>query len=555
MKLLNFSTAAFGLSIAGAGLAAAASTGDTDFKTQCLQFEPEKYLNNVTRTKLEYTKPGDNVSFPTYAESCGGSAPEVIEHEACRIGLIIPTSNRSSIRFEAWFPSNWTGRFLASGNSGIGGCIQYGDLTYGSSKGFATVGSNNGHDGMTAVDMLNNPDVITDFAYRALHTETVSGKTLAKNFYGKSHNKAYYISCSTGGRQGLAMAERYPEDFDGIVAGSPAADFNHLLAWSAKFYTILGASNSSDFIAANTWTYLIHDEVLNQCDGLDGVMDGIITDPTLCQFRPETLMCSEEDMKNKKYQSSSSANATCLTPKQVGMVDQVFSPMYGADGELKYPAMQPGSEETASVMMYNGEPFSYSTNWWKYAVYNTTNWDPATFNLSDITAADEINPGGIQTWPKTFDGFKSAGGKMISYHGQQDSAISSFNTARLYDHISRSMGLQYSELEDFWRFFRIPGMGHCGSGPGASVFGQSSSNSPEVPWTPERNIYATIIAWVENGTAPDTITGTKFVDEDASKGVEYTRKHCRYPLRSTYVGNGTDASAESAWKCLPAGSN
>lgn len=382
----------------------------------------------------------------------------------------------------------------------------------------------------------------------SLHTETVSGKVLEKAFYGKEHNKSYYLGCSTGGRQGIAMAERYPENFDGIVAGSPAVDFNHLQSWSARFYTIVGSANSSDFIARETWSGLIHDEIMKQCDELDGVKDGIITDPSMCQFKPETLLCSKKQMEKKSYASK---NATCLTPTQVEKVKQVFSPYYGADGELKYPSMQPGSEVLASKLMYNGQPFLYSKDWFRYAVWNDSSWDPASFNLTDLEAVDKVNPGGVQTWPKNFSGFRSAGGKMISYHGQQDALISSFNTPRLYDHIAKSMGLTYSDLEDFWRFFRIPGMNHCHGGPGASAFGQAGLvGTKEVPFTPERNVLAAMIAWVENGTAPDTITGTKFKDTDAKKGVEYTRKHCRYPLRSTYIGNGYDTTSEEMWACL-----
>ena len=140
----------------------------------------------------------------------------------------------------------------------------------------------------------------------------------------------------------------FPEDFDGVVAGSPALDFNNLASWRASFYPITGSINSSNFITASIWSTLIHDEVLNQCDGLDGVLDGIIEDPTLCNFRPEALICAVGNSTN------------CLTPIQVEMVREVFSPFYGLDGQLIYPAMQPGSEIMAVQKLYAGAPFSYS---------------------------------------------------------------------------------------------------------------------------------------------------------------------------------------------------
>ena len=140
----------------------------------------------------------------------------------------------------------------------------------------------------------------------------------------------------------------FPRDFDGIVAGSPAVDFNNLQSWRANFFIITGPSNSSNFISKSTWTGLIHDEVLNQCDGIDGAVDGIIEDPSLCNFNPETLLC----------QPRSSAN--CLSSSQVEILRRIFSPLFDETGSLIYPAMQPGSEIMAVEKLYAGAPFSYS---------------------------------------------------------------------------------------------------------------------------------------------------------------------------------------------------
>ena len=171
---------------------------------------------------------------------------------------------------------------------------------------------------------------------------------LAQRFYKKAYSKAYYLGCSLGGRQGIKTAEMFPTDFDGILAGSPALDFNNLVSWRASFFPITGSVNSSNFIPASTWTTLIHNEVLNQCDGFDGVIDGIIEDPSLCDFRPEALLCETDTL------------ADCLTPNQVEIVREIFSPLYGEDGKLIYPAMQPGSEILAVQKLYAGAPFAYS---------------------------------------------------------------------------------------------------------------------------------------------------------------------------------------------------
>lgn len=181
-----------------------------------------------------------------------------------------------------------------------------------------------------------------------LHTITVAGKRLTKLFYDKAYKKSYYIGCSLGGRQGIKAAEMFPGDYDGMVAGSPALDFNNLQSWRASFFPITGPANSSDFISTALWKNLIHDEILNQCDGLDGAIDGIIEDPSLCDFRSEALLCGKNISTN------------CLTSTQVEMVRRIFSPFYGENGNLIYPAMQPGSENLASGNLYAGKPFSYS---------------------------------------------------------------------------------------------------------------------------------------------------------------------------------------------------
>ena len=181
-----------------------------------------------------------------------------------------------------------------------------------------------------------------------LHTITVAGKILTSFFYSKAHTKSFFLGCSLGGRQGIKAAEMFPCDFDGIVAGSPALDFNNLQSWRARFFPITGRPNSSDYISTARWINLIHGEILNQCDGLDGAIDGIIEDPNLCSFRPEALLCRRK------------TTADCLTSTQVEMVREIFRPFHGENGNLIYPAMQPGSEIMAATNLYAGKPFSYS---------------------------------------------------------------------------------------------------------------------------------------------------------------------------------------------------
>lgn len=321
----------------------------------------------------------------------------------------------------------------------------------------------------------------------------------------------------------------FPADFDGIVAGSPALDFNNLVSWREHFYSITGAANSSDFITPSVWQHLIHDEVLRQCDTLDGVADSIIEDPTLCRFQPEALLCSPNATVDASH-------PTCLTPVQAAHVRNVFSPLYGQGGALVYPAMQPGSEIMASTStgLYAGKPFAYSYDWFRYVVFSDPSWNASTFSVQDIAAAEALNPANIKTWP-TYDslgGFRDRGGKIISYHGQQDNQITSFDTQRFYERLagglSAGRGTSNATLDHFFRFFRISGMFHCSQGPGAWVVGQGGGASAAgLSFDPQRNVLAAAVAWVERGEAPETIEGTKFVDNDYHLGEMFRRRHCK----------------------------
>jgi feruloyl esterase len=195
----------------------------------------------------------------------------------------------------------------------------------------------------------------------------------------------------------------------------------------------------------------VHEDVMKQCDGIDGYVDGIIEDPLLCDYRPESLICG----------ANATDTSTCLTGVQAETVRGVFSGLYGENGALVYPRMQPGSELEAAYIVYNGEPFPYTEDWFRYVVYNDPGWDPATLNVKDYTAAAAKDPSGIATWDGDLSKVRDRGAKILHYHGQADPIITSDNSPRYYDHVARTMGLTSGELDGFYRFFRISGMGHC----------------------------------------------------------------------------------------------
>lgn len=528
MKVLAISL--LGLLAATQG-AECSATENRKFSKKCAGFGKTLALQfrNAKINGTEFVEAGTNLTAPSTHPTC---APfnSALDFDLCRVKMYVSTSKKSGVSLETWLPLDWSGRFLSVGNGGLGGCISYDDMAYTAARGFAVVGTNNGHDGNTGLPFYKNREVLEDFAYRAVHTGVVVGKKITKAFYGKTHTKSYYLGCSTGGRQGFKEAQDFPADFDGIVAGAPAFDFGNLQAWSGHFYTLTGTAGSPTFLTPAQWSLVVLD-VLTQCDGLDGKVDGIIEDPDLCQYRPESLICGENPTSN------------CLTGIQAGVVRDVFSPLYDATGTLLYPRLQPGANSTSTV--WSGTPFQYAVDWWRYVIYNDPSWGPE-LTLADIEAAKKVDTFGINTWKGDLSKIRDRGAKILHYHGLQDPIITSDNSARYYNHVSRTMGLQSGELDEFYRYFRISGMNHCTGGPGAFNIGNRGSGFGGEE--PERNVLNAMVQWVEEGIAPDYVLGTAYTDANKNK-VAFERKHCKYPLRNSYKGTGDPNSAES-WHCV-----
>ncbi|KIJ56014.1 hypothetical protein M422DRAFT_219295 [Sphaerobolus stellatus SS14] len=482
---------------------------------RCLSLKDTLHLENTTILTVQRIAAGTNITTPG---SCQSSAP--VSANACRVLAVTNTTLQSAVHWEIWLPDQWFGRFLAVGNGGLGGCIDYSNVDYGSTLHFATIGSDNGHDGNSGVVFLNHPEVINDFAFRAIHVEAVLGKQVVQSYYKSEPNKSYYLGCSTGGRQGIQSALLFPDDFDGIVAGSPATDFNHLIGWSGILSRDVGAphaNNSPSFIPPALWS-VVSAEVFRQCDLLDGVQDGIITEPDECIFRPEILVCSSSTQQN------------CLTPAQVQTLKNIFQPLFGTSGELLYPRYDPGAEADGNfAALLGGSFFTFTSDWYRFAIFNDSNHSFDNYSLNDINFADSVNPGGIATWNGDLSAFEKRGGKLITYHGRSDQLIASGNSKRMYDLISAT--LSKPTLDDFYRLFLVPGMTHCFGGSGASAIGQAGIVSNAINDT-SHNVLLALVDWVEQERAPDIIIGTTI-------GANAThRTHCRYPQKSVFNGKG-----------------
>ncbi|KAJ4314235.1 hypothetical protein N0V94_006543 [Neodidymelliopsis sp. IMI 364377] len=505
----------------------------SNFSARCASFIDTLSVPNGTVLFTDYAPANTTLQFQNADPTCGRPS-QVVSVNLCRVGLNVSTSARSGFRMEAWLPEDWSGRFLSTGNGGLGGCIQYEDLEYTTSLGFAAVGTNNGHDGTTGVSFLNNPEVIEDFAYRALHTSVVLGKEISKAFYDETHKKRYYTGCSTGGRQGWKSVQSFPNDFDGVVAGAPAFSFNNLTSWSCHFLPLTGTEGAATFIPSSMWP-TIHRDILSQCDKLDGAAGGILESPDLCDYEPSSLICSPGQ------------NSSCLTSTQADTVRSIYSPLYATDGSLVYPRLQPGAEATEAPFTYFGGQRFGAADWFSYAIFNDSNWDPFSLKPKDYDLSADLNLFNIETWEGDLSAFKERGGKVLHYHGLTDGVISSDNSPRYYEHVSQNVAINSEDLDEFYRYFRISGMAHCGGGPGASFIGNQRRNSASLD--PQENVLMAAVRWVEEGIAPDTITGTAYRNGNQSAGIDFKRKHCRWPYRNAYKGPGGHKDAAS-WECV-----
>lgn len=264
----------------------------------------------------------------------------------CRTAFNVHTSTNSSAYAEVWLPDDWNGRFIAVGNGGFAGGVNYPDVAWAVKKGFAAMSTNTGHNsGQLDGTWLLNPEQEIDWGHRALHLTTVAAKQIVEKYYTSAPSFSYYAGCSTGGRQGLNAAERYPKDYDGVLVGSAIPWQTHTSGWQTYVALLQFPNNRSSYIPASMWT-TIHAEVLRQCDEIDGVKDSIIMDPSKCSFHPETLLCGK-----------STANASaCLNPDQLLNLKRMYLPWLDSQSNLINPGISPSGEISFAILMNGEEP-------------------------------------------------------------------------------------------------------------------------------------------------------------------------------------------------------
>jgi feruloyl esterase len=461
----------------------------------------------------------------------------------CRIGGVIKPSSDSNIHFEVWMPeAGWNGKFRAAGNGGFAGSINFGEMAAALRDGFATASTDTGHSG-SSVDAgwaLGHPEKIIDFGYRAIHEMTVNAKAILQAFYGQAAQRSYFASCSNGGRQALMEAQRFPEDYDGILAGAPANYWTHLL--TAGFFTVEApmVKDPANYIPAGK-VPAINGAVLAACDAQDGLKDGILNQPVGCHFDPATLLCQGAE------------SDSCLTGPQVATLKKIYAGARNAQGKQICPGSTPGGEDgpggwpTWITGTAAGQSLGYKfgIGFFRNMVFDNASWEPGDSNLeAAMKAADAKMAHLLNATDANLKPFQAHGGKLILYHGWSDAAIPPLNAVNYYTSVVSAM----PGTENFVRLYMVPGMQHCADGPGPSRFGQFGIfKAGDV----EHDISSALEAWVEKGIEPRQIIATKYLKDNPASSVEMTRPLCPYPRIARYNGAGDPKDAAN-FTCVSA---
>ena len=417
----------------------------------------------------------------------------------CRVAATLTPASDSEIRIEVWLPeSGWNGKLESVGNGAWAGTISYTAMSAAVIAGYASASTDTGHIGNNPNFITGHPDKVNDFAYRAVHEMTIAAKAIVSAYYDKSPKYSYFNGCSTGGRQALTEAQRYPNDYDGILAGAPAIYASRLQGmqvWAAKTVH----KNSDSYIPKSKYP-AIHAAVLQQCDELDGIKDGVLEDPTKCKFDPNVLACKD------------SASSTCLTPPQIEAARKLYA------GPRLFPGLEPGSELEWKTLA-GPKPMSLATDVYKYLVFNNPSWDFKTIKPeTDFALAENALGNDMDATNSNLMPFVEHGGKLIMYHGWSDPGIPPMNTVQYYKKVLESLGA--AKTSSSVRLFMIPGMNHCRGGDGTDKF----------------DGVAALSQWIENGKAPDQIMASH---QNAAKKVDRTRPLCPYPQVAVYQGSGS----------------
>ncbi|KAI0451425.1 feruloyl esterase B precursor [Xylaria acuta] len=470
--------------------------------------------------------------------------------ELCAVKLNVKSSDTTSYNMGILLPrqDHWNNRLMTTGNGGFGGGINYPDMGEYIHYGFATVSTDTGHlsDIGDSSWALNNPESIIDWSYRALHGSVNLAKQIVSAYYSDnkttpaSIKRSYYTGCATGGRQGLRLLQLYPDDFDGALIGDAAWQTTHLQPWST-WVPLQNYPPESPHHITEALFSLLTTQITEVCDGQDGVTDSIIQDPASCRIDYATLLCS----------SPSTSQTACVTEPQLTTLQKMLSP-YTINNTIVFQGFPFGADPSILASGAISIGYGYFQNF----VYNDTLYNFTSYSDDDFLAAVRINPGS----------FKERGGKIIMYHGYADPLIPAGSSIEYVNQTLAAMNIEEPQLSSFLRLFLVPGMNHCVS---------SAPTQPDAPWyiaaasqiagiagrlTGVRNVTHSVpgymdakhdsvlalMKWVEEGSPPDELIATKFVNETAPT-VESQRTLCPWPRVARFI-QGNRNKAEN-WIC------
>lgn len=434
----------------------------------------------------------------------------------CRVSATLKPTSDSDIQIEVWLPvSGWNGKYEGVGDGGWAGVISYSALADAIRGGYATSSTDTGHVGPTGTFALGHPEKIVDYAYRSEHEMTVKAKAIIAAFYGKPPHFSYWNGCSTGGKQALTEAQRYPKDYNGIIAGAPANYMIHLHVFQVAIWDI--AHETPEAMIPPAKYPVLHAAVLEKCDTLDGLKDGLIENPVDCHFDPKTVECKSGD------------EPSCLTPAQVQTARAIYGPLENPrTKQVVFPGMEPGSELGWTLLVNAKEPL-VAPDTFKYIVFKDPNWDISKLNLdSDVAYADKVDGGLNNAIIPNLAPFFANGGKLIIYHGWADQLIAPMNSVNYYHSVLKTVG---APAKQDMRLFMVPGMQHCRGGEGPNVF----------------DMMPAISQWTEGGKPPAEV-----IAAHKTKGtVDRTRPLCPYPQIAKYKGTGTIDEAANFVCAMP----
>ena len=498
-------TIAAGMSFAGHALAAersCASLKDASFK-------------NTTIKSAEEVKPAPTWEFPpSIFDNLARTDPAGtlnVTQPFCRVVGTI----EKEIGFEVWLPDDWNGKYQQVGNGAYTGAINYPTMGGALAKGYATASTDLGHVSKNAFEtdwMVGHRQRILDFGYRAHHLVSDIGKRITDAYYGKKPAYAYFVGCSSGGWQALTEIQKYPDDFDGVVAGAPAHNFVRQNLRGTITAQMSLAHPEGNLTRAQT--KLVADAALKRCDAEDGVSDGVMGDPLHCDFDPAQLQCKTGE-----------ESESCLTSAQVDRVKALYGPLKSKGGLELYPgptisaALGPSRPAQADAPAVAG-PLANALEEFGYSETPTL----ASFNADrDIPPMEKLMNPVLSSVNPDLSKFKAHGGKVVAWQGWGDPAISPYNTLHYYDTVAAKTG---AKMDDFYRIFFVPGMGHCGAG----------ATGPD-----KFDTVAALETWVEKGTAPSRIDAKQYEDGKLTR----SRPLCKYPLVAKYDGTGSTDDARN----------